>query len=510
MKTDIAPHKVDYLFFFTFCFLTILQILVVVYSPLDLSGDEAHYWEWSRNLDFAYYSKGPFIAYLIAAGRFIFNDNIYAVRLTAVLSYAIFSIAYYIIARSLFKPHLAFLSWLAQRSMLVFAQCSFLMTTDVPCALFWLLALYCAHLAIFKDHRLSWLFFGLFVGLGILSKYTVFLLLPSIILFLLVTPKYRDHLFSKEFFFGIFVTAFCSLPIFYWNMQHDWVNFYHNSGHVYSGKSKGITLSYLLELFVGQAALATPFIFVGICFAIYHSLKTFKKKDYQQNFFLLSSVVILSLVVIISLFKRVYANWAMPAYISGLLLLTHCLNVSTISIKPRLIKLGIALGFFMTALVHLPLFDITLGLPGKILTTNKLYGWSKLAKAVDENTIQYFKGKENEIFFLTDQYMIASEISFYSLYHPMVYVTYLDDRRMNQYDIWHKNSHWQSLKGKDAIVVLISPERANILSKKFQSLEPAYPKSSLIIEYSGSTIRQHYFYIGRNYNGEQGATPSRY
>src|SRR5262249_18463378 len=37
--------------------------------PLDLSGDEAHYWEWSRHLDWSYYSKGPLVAYVIAGGR---------------------------------------------------------------------------------------------------------------------------------------------------------------------------------------------------------------------------------------------------------------------------------------------------------------------------------------------------------------------------------------------------------------------------------------------------------
>src|SRR5919201_7055626 len=36
--------------------------------PLDLSPDEAHYWDWSRHLDWSYYSKGPLVAYLIRAG----------------------------------------------------------------------------------------------------------------------------------------------------------------------------------------------------------------------------------------------------------------------------------------------------------------------------------------------------------------------------------------------------------------------------------------------------------
>jgi hypothetical protein len=30
--------------------------------PLDLAPDEAHYWDWSRNLDWSYYSKGPLVA----------------------------------------------------------------------------------------------------------------------------------------------------------------------------------------------------------------------------------------------------------------------------------------------------------------------------------------------------------------------------------------------------------------------------------------------------------------
>src|SRR5262245_60721097 len=33
--------------------------------PLDLAPDEAHYWDWSRHLDWSYYSKGPLVALLI-------------------------------------------------------------------------------------------------------------------------------------------------------------------------------------------------------------------------------------------------------------------------------------------------------------------------------------------------------------------------------------------------------------------------------------------------------------
>src|SRR3954451_13425320 len=53
--------------------------------PIDLSGDEAQYWDWSRQLDLSYYSKGPLVAYIIRASCAIFGDNMPAVRYPALL-----------------------------------------------------------------------------------------------------------------------------------------------------------------------------------------------------------------------------------------------------------------------------------------------------------------------------------------------------------------------------------------------------------------------------------------
>jgi undecaprenyl-diphosphatase len=46
--------------------LTLLHLWMIGSGRWPLSGDEAHYWEWSRRLDWSYYSKGPMVAYLIA------------------------------------------------------------------------------------------------------------------------------------------------------------------------------------------------------------------------------------------------------------------------------------------------------------------------------------------------------------------------------------------------------------------------------------------------------------
>src|SRR5215467_3958242 len=78
--------------------------------PLDLAPDEAHYWDWSRHLDWSYYSKGPLIAYLIRAGcalagswsRGLTGSEMLAVRLPAVVCGSLLLISLYILARQVF------------------------------------------------------------------------------------------------------------------------------------------------------------------------------------------------------------------------------------------------------------------------------------------------------------------------------------------------------------------------------------------------------------------------
>src|SRR3954462_5818834 len=79
--------------------------------PLDLAPDEAHYWDWSRHLDWSYYSKGPLVAYLIRAGcelagawsqRLTANEML-AVRLPAVLCGSLLLVSLYVLTTQVFR-----------------------------------------------------------------------------------------------------------------------------------------------------------------------------------------------------------------------------------------------------------------------------------------------------------------------------------------------------------------------------------------------------------------------
>ncbi|MBN9117569.1 MAG: glycosyltransferase family 39 protein, partial [Planctomycetes bacterium] len=89
--------------------------------PLDLSPDEAHYWQWSRHLAWSYYSKGPLVAWLIRASCEVFGSlseslvgsPMLAVRLPAVVCHAALLAGWYVLAALTLRSHRAALAVVA-------------------------------------------------------------------------------------------------------------------------------------------------------------------------------------------------------------------------------------------------------------------------------------------------------------------------------------------------------------------------------------------------------------
>ena len=46
--------------------ITLIRLLYLFHSGLELYGDEAQYWFWSTKLDWGYFSKPPMVAWVIA------------------------------------------------------------------------------------------------------------------------------------------------------------------------------------------------------------------------------------------------------------------------------------------------------------------------------------------------------------------------------------------------------------------------------------------------------------
>ena len=109
--------------------------------PVDLAEDEAYYWDWSRQLDFGYYSKGPLTAGLVRLSCTLFGDTMPAVRLPAIFLRAGVAACAWSLTLRLFKsPRLALSAAILGYAVPIFLPAGLVMTTDPPFLFLWALA----------------------------------------------------------------------------------------------------------------------------------------------------------------------------------------------------------------------------------------------------------------------------------------------------------------------------------------------------------------------------------
>src|SRR4051794_32635778 len=81
---------------------TLLRLVAIFLTPLQLYPDEAQYWLWSRHLAWGYASKPPLIAWLIWATTAIGGDGEAFVRLAGPVMHAVAALALFGAGRRLY------------------------------------------------------------------------------------------------------------------------------------------------------------------------------------------------------------------------------------------------------------------------------------------------------------------------------------------------------------------------------------------------------------------------
>jgi len=191
--------------------------------PIDLAGDEAQYWDWSRNLDYSYYSKGPLVAYIIRASCAIFGDTMQGVRYPGDRLRRRTSIVTYLLTRKLFGgDRLALGAVLLNHLVPMFVAGSVLMTIDPPMFFCWALATYFAAIAIFDGKRWAWPLVGLALGIGFLAKYAAMLWFGGLLVFLLLDPETRRLLKTPGPWIALVIALLMTTPVIVWNARHGW------------------------------------------------------------------------------------------------------------------------------------------------------------------------------------------------------------------------------------------------------------------------------------------------
>jgi 4-amino-4-deoxy-L-arabinose transferase-like glycosyltransferase len=145
---------------------------------------------------------------------------------------------------------------------------STLMTIDPLSVLFWTAATVAGWRAVQPDGATRhWLWVGLWMGLGFLSKYTeLFQLLCWAVFFGLWRPA-RLQLRRPGPYLALLVNVVLSLPVLIWNSQHHWVTITHVGGRAEFGNTFKFTTRYFFEFLGSETALLNPIFFAGIVWA---------------------------------------------------------------------------------------------------------------------------------------------------------------------------------------------------------------------------------------------------
>lgn len=446
--------------------LAVFHLLYIHATVIELAPDEAYYWEWSRRLDWGYYSKGPVVAYLIAASTRLGESTEFFVRLPGVLLALGTGILLYRLATELFASARAgFLAVLVSSVVPLYSAGSILMTIDAPFVFFWTLTLYAAwnaaRAAATGESRGRiqwwWTLAGLGLGLGCMSKYTMLLMLPCLGAFLLTSPSCRAQVASRGPHRALLLAGLVSAPTLVWNAQHRWVSVRHTVSRIgLTDDTAQFSARTFFDFLGSQIGVISPVLFFVLVAATIRSGRLGTRRGGEGDRFLfLLSAPILIFFLLWSTHTKVEANWAAPGYLCAIIalagsweeLLTDAERRGAVGARVATMVLVLVPGLVVTLVAHFPGMLPALGIdvPPRLDPTTRLHGWRDLGMAIDA-VRRDNGGRDTPL--LGDRYQTASELAFYVPGQPQVYK--VPAARMDQYDVW---GGLDLLTGRDAIVV---------------------------------------------------------
>ncbi|MFV1965637.1 MAG: ArnT family glycosyltransferase [Pirellulaceae bacterium] len=431
----------------------------VVYAfivPLDLVHDEAYYWDWSRQLDWGYYSKPPMIAWLIGLSTSLGGSSAFVVRLPAVLLGTGGLAWIYLLASRLYGRRAGFWSVAVSAATPGNVVLSLLMTIDAPLIFCWGGALYGFWRFLERDTK-QWLWLALAtasVGLGLLSKQTMvgFLVLGT--LFVMTSREDRVELTRPRLWLWVCGSLFFLAPVVWWNSQHDWITIQHTSGH-FVGEPVSLLkrLTRSAEFLGSQFGVLSPvtcFLAWAVLVAAFSALRRLGRKE---RFLLCFSGLPLAGVLVLSLTQRIEPNWPAAFYPAAIVLMVGwALGKVDLPVLARLQPTALAqcviVGGLFAAGTHLLAFG--LGLEGSPLDAAvRMRGWQRLGETVAERYAELPR-PDRTFVAVTAGRAVAAELAFYMPDQPRVFPWNSQNEILSQYDLWDGPT---GRRGWDALLV---------------------------------------------------------
>lgn len=472
-----------------------MRLLLI--GQVGLGDDEAHYWMWSKHLDWSYFDHPPMVAWIIAFFTGIGGDHEFYVRIGAVLLFSLTSFGAYHLGRLIKNEKTGLYTVLFLNISPVFSFLgSVLMVPDSSLGAAWIFFLLFFYLAVQKpDHFRYWLFLGIALGIGLLSKYNAVLLPFSAFLYLLFSNKSRGLLLRKEPYLALGIGLVFAIPVILWNARHDWASFGFQLNHGL-GSDASFSMTLFFQILGAQLGYISPLLFVLSFFALFLSgFQGIKHQDDNHLFLFFFSAPTLILFNLVGSFHKILPHWPALGFITAFISLSIWIEE-----RPRLNRWkvpAVLFGLFLTLIIPLQavsfVVPITRHFNSKVDPTNDLYGWPETAREIAR--LQKELVSEGPAFIFANKFLIADQVGFYMRQSRGIYC-FNEDK--TQFDYWDDP---EKLIGQNAI--LISDNRYEIdpfekFGRNFQRIEKLPP---LNIYRHGELIRIVYFFKCYGFKG---------
>jgi len=437
---------------FLLCVLVIGGVLLNAWltsvAGFDLHYDEAQYWEWSQQLDWSYYSKGPLIAWLIALSTGLFGHGEWQVRLFGWIAHGVFLVLVFFFARDVWGNRAA--AWwatLIAATTPLFFTLGLVMTTDNYLFVFWTWALWAMYRALFMARPGAWVEVGIAVGLGALTKLSMGLLPAFAGLWVLARADLRTHLKNPSLWRGLLLMLLVMSPMLYWNATHGWVMFRHDLGHV---DNSTLSVARGFELLASQVLAFSPLVVLLAVGALYR-----RPRDPGRMFLWGLSLLWITFFFFKATGGKVQINWPAASFIALVVLLAGHIPQWTTA-KRRGLMAAMATSVLLVAALCFP---ASFGIDGaSIASIRKMKAW--------RGPVAELHRQSGDVdFILVPEYVLAGDMAFYWPKRVPVYIEGDPERRMNQHDLWPGIDREQ---GRTGLFVHYTPARPAELARAFQ------------------------------------------
>jgi len=264
----------------------------------------------TQHLSLGYVDFPPLIAYIAALLNVFTGDSLFSIHVVPALVEAVLIFVAGMIARELGGGRRAqLLAAVSTLLTLTFLAVGSEFSPDALDQLWWSVLAYLMVRMVKRRERRIWVPIGLVIGIGLLTKLTLFFFVGALLLSFLIVPSGRKYLRSKWVVVAGLIAVAFALPMVYWNAVNGWpmVQFYRDfTGDFNGGGPLGFLFSQLGEL----NYLNIP-IFI---FGLYFYLRSGEAKELRA---LGLSFIILYVFMTVVDFKPYYLAPVYPMLFAG-------------------------------------------------------------------------------------------------------------------------------------------------------------------------------------------------